>query len=282
MKYLIAGASGQLANAFITRFQRDETAFEAPPESVFDITNADAVEQTIERAKPDIILNCAAYNAVDAAEENPAPAFSINADAVATLATAAARQGALLVHYGSDYVFDGKTDTPYTEDAPANPLNQYGKSKFAGERAALETADEALVLRVSWVYGDGTQNFLHKMMQWSKGRDSLKIVHDQISVPTYTADIVEYTLKAVEKGLRGLFHLTNSGYAPRCEVAEYFFKSLRRDMQIIPVNSDEFPSPVQRPRFSAMSNAAISEKIGCEIPSWQNALERFVKNLELQ
>ena len=277
MKYLIAGASGQLAKAFISRFEQDGISFAAPPEQEFDITDPDAVERTVAATSPDVIINCAAYNAVDAAEQNPEPAFRINAEAVRTLAETAASHGAKFVHYGTDYVFDGKTERPCREDDPTNPLNAYGNSKRDGEKIAVDAG--ALVLRVSWVYGDGTQNFFHKMLQWSEGKDVLKVVWDQISIPTYTEDIVTYTLKALDAGLTGLYHLTNSGYATRYEVARRFFKCIERDTIIIPVGSDAFPSPVKRPFFSAMSNQKLSDALETNIPDWEDAVERFARKL---
>jgi dTDP-4-dehydrorhamnose reductase len=282
MKYLIAGASGQLAKAFIARFEQTGTEFDAPPATEFDITDSTAVERIFAGSKPDVIINCAAYNNVDAAEKNPQPAFSINAEAVKILADAAAKSGAVLVHYGTDYVFDGKTEKPYCEDDAAAPLNAYGESKLAGENISLESEAESLMLRLSWVYGDGTQNFLHKMLQWSDGRDVLKVVWDQISVPTYTEDIVTYTLKALDKKLRGCYHLTNSGYATRYEVAKCFFKCISNDTILIPVGSDAFPSPVKRPFFSAMSNKKLSDDLNESIPSWEDALTRFVAKMKDQ
>jgi dTDP-4-dehydrorhamnose reductase len=279
MKYLIAGSSGQLAKAFIDRFEKEGLSFDAPPESTFDITSPDAVESVFKSSKPDVIINCAAYNAVDAAEEDPGPAFRINAEAVGTLATAAATHKVTIVHYGTDYVFDGDSESPYGEaDKPA-PLNAYGQSKLAGEDAVLAADGESLLLRLSWVYGNGNQNFFHKMLQWSEGRDILKVVWDQISVPTYTEDIVTYTLAALDAQLRGLYHLTNSGYATRYEVARHFFKCIDRDITVIPVGSDAFPSPVSRPFFSAMSNKKLSSTLGMSIPSWEDAVERFAAQL---
>ncbi len=279
MKYLIAGASGQLAKAFISRFENMGLSFDAPPEEEFDITNPQAVDRVVKSSAPNVIINCAAYNAVDAAETDPTPAFRINADAVGTLAAAAANHDATIVHYGSDYVFDGTTEQPYREDDKTAPLNAYGKSKLAGEDAVLNSPAEFLLLRVSWVYGNGNQNFFHKMLQWSEGRNILKVVWDQISVPTYTEDIVTYTLKALEKQLRGRYHLTNTGYATRYEVARHFFKCIERDITVIPVGSDAFPSPVRRPFFSAMSNNQLSSVLRTSIPSWEDAVERFAEQL---
>jgi len=280
MKYLIAGASGQLAGSFIEYFNKNGIDYAAPPENVFDITSPEAVAKVVASETPDIILNCAAYNAVDAAENDPAPAYKINSDAVAILAEAANTCGARLVHYGTDYVFDGRTERPYIESDKTNPLNEYGKSKLAGENTALQSGTDALVLRVSWVYGNGKQNFLYKMRQWSEGKSVMKIVWDQISVPTYTEDIVSATVAAIDTGVHGLYHLTNSGYATRYEVARLFFKLIgRKDITVLPVGSDMFPSPVDRPFLSAMNNSKLSDAIG-PIPDWEEALARFVNKME--
>ena len=279
MKYLITGSSGQLAKEFISHFKQSGMDYIAPAEDVLDITDSDIVERVFGEYKPDVIINCAAYNAVDAAEQDSTVAFRVNSDAVAILAAAARKHGARIVHYGSDYVFDGKTDHPNHEDSPTNPLNAYGRSKLAGEEAVIESGADFLHFRLSWVYGNGNQNFFHKLMQWSDNNEVLKVVWDQISVPTYTEDIVAYTLAALEKGLTGVYHLTNSGYATRYEMARYFFKCLGKDITIIPVNSDMFPSPVTRPFFSVMSNKKLTKALGSPIPTWENAVKRFVKQL---
>ncbi len=279
MKVLVTGASGQLAKAFIERFTRTGTSFSAPPESVLDITCPDRVENAVEAYHPDIILNCAAYNNVDGAERNPAPAFTVNRDAVGILAGTARRHHVCLVHYSSDYVFDGTAQACYREDAPTAPLNQYGQSKLEGEQQALQAGVEALVLRTSWLYGDGTQNFFHKMLAQRAARNTLHVVWDQISVPTYTEDLVTFTLQALTQGIRGCLHLTNSGYASRYETARFFFKCMRYDGIILPVDSDSFPSPARRPFFSAMDNAKLAGALATAIPAWEDGVERFTRRL---
>lgn len=279
MKYLITGSSGQLAKEFIAHFEKAGIDYIAPSENELDITDADIVEQVVADYFPDVILNCAAYNNVDAAEEDSSIAFKVNADAVGILASAALKHGAVIVHYGSDYVFDGKTDQPNAEEDPTNPLNAYGASKLVGEKALIDSNADYLLMRLSWVYGNGSQNFFHKLMQWSENNDVLKVVWDQLSVPTNTEDIVKYTLEALDCKLRGIYHLTNSGYASRYETARYFFKCLKKDITIIPVGSDTFPSPVERPFFSAMSNAKLSAALGKPLPTWEDAVERFVAKM---
>jgi len=275
MKFLITGSSGQLARDFAARFEANGAAFAAPPEAVLDITDPKAIDTAIVNSHPDVVLNCAACNAVEAAENDPSRATAINAHAISSLALACRKHQCLLVHYGTDYVFDGESDRPYVETDATNPINEYGKSKLAGEKALACGGIDFLLLRVSWVYGQGTQNFLYKMQKWAEGRSSISVVTDQVSVPTYTADIVTYTLQAIAGGLRGLYHLTNSGYASRYEVADLLFKSLGGNMTVLPADSGAFPSPVKRPAFSAMDNGKLSTDLGIEIPTWQNAIERF-------
>lgn len=279
MKFLIAGASGQLAKAFIARFKRCGVTYAAPSESMFDITDATAVDTVLNRTTPDVLVNCAAYNNVDGAEIDPLPAFRVNTAAVGTLAAAVRRRGITMVHYGSDYVFDGMTDRPYVEDDPASPLNAYGRSKLAGEISLQHSGADYLLLRLSWVYGNGSQNFFHKLLQWIERGTVLKVVRDEISVPTYAEDIVTYTLTALDAGLRGRYHLTNTGYASRYEVARHFFNCMGRDVTLLPTGSDAFQSPAIRPSFSAMSNARISSCLDISIPAWEDAVERFATRL---
>ncbi len=277
MKYLITGSSGQLAREFAMQFDRDGIDYVAPPESHLNITDSKQVTEAIEAVRPQVVLNCAAYNDVEKAEVEPAVAYAVNGTAVRHLAAACERYGATLVHYSTDYVFDGTKQGFYTESDPVAPLNEYGRSKLQGEQFALE--HDSLVLRVSWVFGPGQKNFLYKLRRWAKTQQVLHVVWDQISVPTYTEDIVTCTLQAVNAGLRGLYHLTNSDYGSRYEVARYFLKAIGCDRLILPVASSHFPSPVRRPYFSAMSNHALAEALHVEFPHWHEAVGRYCQRL---
>ncbi len=280
MKVLITGASGQLARAFIRRFQQNGTPFLAPPEAQLDITDAGIVRAAVDAFRPDVIINGAAYNNVDAAENVPDVAFRVNRDAVGILADAARQHGARLVHFGSDFVFDGTAQIPYDENDATAPLSVYGQSKLEGETAALAAGQGSLLFRVSWVFGDGTQNFFWKLREWSRGKSSIRVVWDQISVPTYTEDIVTVTLKALEQGLEGLWHLTNSGYGSRIETARVFLREIGSDCTVIPVGSDAFPSPARRPFFSVMSNRRLTGCLDLRIPEWEDAVVRFAHDLK--
>ena len=156
-------------------------------------------------------------------------------------------------------------------------MNRYGKSKLDGEIFLREETDQFLLFRVSWVFGEGEQNFLYKLSEWAKKNKVLKIVCDQISIPTYTRDIVNLSMFAIQKGLRGLYHLTNSGYASRYEVARYFLERLEMDNLILPVGSAHFPTPAQRPYFSAMSNRKLSDALNVAIPDWKLGIDRYIE-----
>jgi dTDP-4-dehydrorhamnose reductase len=278
MKYLITGKNGQLARSFVMRFEDRSFDFLAPDESQLDITNRGSIDDAVAAYKPDVIINCAAYNLVDKAEEAPDTAFCVNAEGPRNLARAAARHKAVLVHFGSDYVFDGsKENGLYTEDDFPNPLNEYGKSKLAGEQHVLDELDRSLVLRLSWVFGPGRQNFIYKLTQWAASSEFLKIACDEFSVPTYTNTVVDVTLRAINQGLTGRYHLTNSGYCSRYEWAKLILGSLGIRKFIRPVSMDAFNLPAKRPRFSAMDNGKIAGLLNMPIPGWEEAVKSFLR-----
>ncbi|MFH1096282.1 MAG: dTDP-4-dehydrorhamnose reductase [Candidatus Desantisbacteria bacterium] len=276
MKILITGANGQLAREFLRLLKNHQV--EALTKRQLDISDNKAVLSVVSSYKPDIILNCSAYNLVDMAEDNLEAALRVNADGVRNLASVSKKYHALLVHYSTDYVFDGTKDDFYKEEDTPNPINNYGKSKLIGERMLAEETDDFLLFRTSWVFGEGDQNFLHKLAEWAKLNRVLKIVYDQISIPTCTEDIAQITMLAIEKGLRGVYHLTNSGYASRYEVARYFIERLDMDNLILPVSSDFFPAAAKRPYFSALSNSKLSKELGINIPKWQNGIDVHLNN----
>jgi len=279
MKYIITGKSGQLARAFIERFTEAAVDFVAPEENELDITDPDKINRICSEFRPDVIINCAAYNHVDMAETQPDSAISANAAGPQLLARTAREHKARLVHFGSDYVFDGlKQNGLYTEDDDTSPLNKYGVSKLRGEElVALET-DDYLILRLSWVFGDGTQNFIHKLLDWASQKDYLKIVCDEFSVPTYTHTVVDVTLRAIEKELpSGLYHLTNSGYCSRYEWARLVLRLSGISRFIRPALMADFELPARRPGFSAMTSKRISSELDIDIPQWEDAVRSFLE-----
>ncbi|MBI4689728.1 MAG: dTDP-4-dehydrorhamnose reductase [Nitrospirae bacterium] len=282
MRYLISGKNGQLAQAFIRRFREKSIDFAAPDESQFDITDLDKVTEIVDSYKPDVIINCAAYNLVDRAEQENDKAFNINASGPKHLAYAAQRYNAFFVHFGSDYVFDGlKENGLYKEDDVVNPLNAYGKSKLLGERLIQEEVNRYLILRLSWVFGEGRQNFIYKLIEWSRDSEYLRVACDEFSVPTYTHTVADITLRALDRGISGLYHLTNSGFCSRYEWARLILNGLGIDKFIRPVSMDTFDLPAKRPRFSAMSNEKICELLDIDIPLWEEGVKVFLRERNL-
>lgn len=278
-RFLITGKGGQLAKAFEDYFISQGFDYTALDRKALDITNLDNLVTTIEALRPEIIINCAAYNLVDQAETDCLQAYRVNALGPQLLAYLCKRYNCKLVHYSSDYVFDGqKTDGLYREDDRTNPLSEYGRSKLIGEKAVLETSKNHLAFRVSWLFGEGKQNFIYKLMQWQSQQDYLRISCDEFSVPTYTKTVVEVTIKAIEAGLTGLYHLTNSGFCSRYEWASFVFKRCGIKKHLHPVSMAVFDLPAKRPGFSAMDNRLICNTLNIDLPDWQEAVEEYLKS----
>lgn len=226
--------------------------------------------------RPGLILNCAAYNQVDKAESEPAKAFAVNAEGPRYIAMAARKLESTLVHFSTDYVFDGAKTSPYTEADPANPLSVYGQSKLKGEGYVLDVPC-ALVFRLSWVYGRGDQNFMHKLKGWADKPGPLRISSDEISVPTYTGDIVDAVMAALGRGLFGRWHLANSGQCSRYDWAKLALKEMGIAKEMLPAKMADFNLPARRPGFSAMANKALVNELAIEIPPWEDSAAKFIR-----
>ena len=275
-KILITGGLGQLGKAFQERFLKEGIDFCSTDKDDFDISNIDQVQELVKQTKPGVLVNCAAYNLVDKAEDDPREAFLVNRDGTKNLALLCREKGIFLVHYGTDYVFDGESSNLYTEKDVPNPLNQYGISKLAGEKAVQDILNDYLIFRVSWVFGKGKQNFLYKLNSWAQEKDMLEIADDEISVPTSAYDIVEGTMLAIKKNLTGLYHMPNTGSCSRYEWAKYFLEKTQKKIKINPVSVEKFNLKARRPKFSAMSNEKVCRFLGWEMPSWQKAVDQFI------
>ncbi|OGR69950.1 MAG: dTDP-4-dehydrorhamnose reductase [Elusimicrobia bacterium GWD2_63_28] len=279
MRVFITGSKGQLGSAFVERFSANGWDYAAADLDTLDISNPNAVMDALMAYRPALIINCAAYNLVDKAETEKEKAYAVNAEAVRYMALAARKLEATFVHYGTDYVFDGTKGEPYSEGDKPNPLNAYGLSKLKGEEYALQTPG-SLVFRLSWVFGKGNQNFIHKLAGWAEKPGPLKISSDEISVPTYAEDIVDVTLEALKCGLSGTWHLTNTGACSRYDWAKQILKERGIEKEVIPASMADFKLPARRPAFSAMSNAALTRELAITIPTWQEATAKFIKSIE--
>lgn len=253
--------------------------------ATLDLADPDRLRAAVRATRPDIIVNAAAYTAVDKAETEPDLAMAINGTAPGILAEEAKRLGALLVHYSTDYVFDGTQDAPYTEDDTPNPINEYGRSKLAGERAIAAVGGRHLILRTSWVYGLRGHNFLRTILRLVAERDQLRIVDDQIGAPTWSRMIAEATalMLAQRQTAHGLFHLTSAGDTSWCGFAKAIVEltTARRPSQprLSPCTTADYPLPARRPANSRISGARLARETGLALPDWQAALAFCVADL---
>ena len=277
MKILTAGSSGQLAQEIILQASAIGHEVIAPKESELDITNFDIVMDTAEGIMPDIIINCAAYNDVDKAETEWQKAYLVNGIGPKNLAIAAESIGCPIVHFGTDYVFDGTNTSPYTIADSPNPLSKYGKSKLLGEDVVKNHTGSFYIIRTSWVFGAGHFSFPRKVIEWAGKNKTLKIVDDQISSPTYTEDLAKGVLELIKTGCCGLYHLTNNNYVSKYGWASLILKTIGWHGELIPAKTDDFPTPAKRPLYSAMDNFPIDTAIGHILPDWQDATERFLR-----
>lgn len=279
MKYLLTGANGQLAKEFMKKLESvDLFAF---PREKLDISKEEELKETIDYLKPSVIINCAAYNNVDGAEKDYERARSINATAVKNIANFSSKYKTFIIHFSTDYVFGGKTDfIPYKETDRTEPLNKYGVTKLEGEKLLKENYDRFLIFRVSWLYGDGQQNFIFKLKNWSGDRKILKISTDEISIPSPTKLISEISLKAIKNDLRGLFHLVPDGFASRYEWAVNTMKFINPSIKIEPAKQQDFNLPAKRPSFSALDNSLIKKELSLNIKNWKEYLEEYLRSIK--
>ena len=278
MKLIVLGKNGQLGRAVQKQLAAKNKQFIAFSRGELDICKTTELTRHIQAIRPSIIINCAAYNDVNAAEHDPTQSLEVNHLAVSRLAEVCERTGSKLVHFSTDYVFDGSKRRPYVETDSTAPLNHYGRSKLLGERDLRQFSSNWLLLRTSWLYGDGQQNFIYRLNQWAKNKQTLKIACDEQSVPTSADDLALLTVECLDKEVSGTYHAVNSGAASRFEFAEAL-KSLSPSFQstILPASSTEFASEARRPGYSVLSPRKLEEALGHPFPHWTDGLARFLR-----
>ncbi|MER6711103.1 MULTISPECIES: dTDP-4-dehydrorhamnose reductase [unclassified Streptomyces] len=285
MRWLITGAGGMLGRDVVDELTRRGETVAGLDRAALDITRPEAVDAAVREHRPDLVVNCAAYTAVDDAEIDEARALEINGDGPRLLARACAAHGARLVHVSTDYVFDGEARTsPYPEDHPTGPRTAYGRTKLAGERAVLEELPGAsAVVRTAWLYGVHGANFVRTMIGLEARRDTVDVVDDQRGQPTWSADVAE---RIADLGPRlgpdahGVFHATSSGEATWYELAREVFSLLGADPdRVRPTSSAAFPRPAPRPAYSALAHRRWQE-IGLPLPrDWRSALHEALPRI---
>lgn len=274
-KFIITGGAGQLARAFCKMLDNKNADYVALDIDKLDITNIDALSKVCKEYKPDFLINCAAYNNVDAAQSDFETAMKVNFTGPKNIATLSVELKFKAIHFSTDYVFGGREQyIPFTERDETSPLNKYGVSKLKGEQIFLEISPKNLVFRVSWLYGKGHQNFIYKLLQWIETRREVLIANDEISVPTSTYFVAKNVLEAIDAN--GLFHLVPEGYVSRYDYAKFVLNKLKKDAQIKPVSAEYFKLPARRPNFSAMDSSLFFNLFCLEKKHWSEYLEEFL------
>jgi dTDP-4-dehydrorhamnose reductase len=279
-KILITGANGQLGSE-LKELASDYSQFEwvFADRSVLDLSDLESISNVLDTIQPQIIINCAAYTAVDKAETETELADVLNHQAVGVLSQWSANHDCSLVHVSTDYVFDGNSSKALTEEAPTGPINVYGQTKLAGEQACFRENPDAVVIRTSWVYSRFGNNFVKTMSRLMQERDSLNVVNDQIGSPTYAADLAQAILTIITHSnwQAGIYHFSNDGEISWYEFALAIQEIGGFDCVLSGIPSSDYPTPAQRPHFSLLDKSKIKNTFGVVVPGYRESLERCMK-----
>ncbi len=256
-----------------------------------DLSDLAGIETVIAEHRPDVIINAAAYTAVDQAETDAQTAELVNAKAPGVMAEMAEAVGAVLIHYSTDYVFSGKAHQPYDEDIEAHPLNVYGATKLAGEKAVQSASTKFLILRTSWVYSSHGRNFLNTMLRLAREQKALRVVDDQYGSPTYAGYLSEATAELVRRFIdeggfspahAGIYHISCRGLTSWCGFAKEILKQMRlNEVRVVPIPTSEYPTPARRPQYSVLNNAKLERTFGIRLKSWQEGLRQCLTDARL-
>jgi dTDP-4-dehydrorhamnose reductase len=285
---IVTGAGGQLGNE-LQLLAKDNPSFDFHfySREEISVTDREGWRAAFEKIKPRWLINGGAYTAVDKAESEKVLAFQINAEAVGDLAELCRLFNTRLLHYSTDYVFDGASIVPYKEDDPVNPQSVYGASKLEGEKLALKNNPDTIIFRTSWVYSPFGKNFIRTMLRLFSERDSVQVVKDQVGSPTYAFDLAEMTLKVMEivtknnKGWKpGIYHFANSGIVSWYELALAVREIVDSPVRITPITTADYPTPAKRPAYSVLDTAKIQQSFDIKIKDWRQRLEHCLGRIQ--
>ena len=285
MNILVTGANGQLGNEMqvLARENLQQTYFFTDVQEL-DICDEQAVYAYVSEHKIDIIVNCAAYTAVDKAEDNVELCDKLNNIAPGYLARAAQANGAAMIQVSTDYVFDGTAHIPYTEEEPTCPASVYGSTKLAGEQNVMDHCEKAMVIRTAWLYSIYGNNFVKTMIRLGQERDSLGVIFDQIGTPTYANDLAQAIFAAINKGVvRGIYHFSDEGV---CSWYDFTIAIHRlagiASCKVKPLHTADYPAKAPRPHYSVLDKTKIKDTFGIEIPHWEESLKRCINQLRME
>ena len=288
MKILVVGRVGQLGSALAEVLPgRYETKFLDQPE--IDLAAPSSLRDIVLSSRPAVVINAAAYTAVDRAESEAALVHTINADAPCVMASACEEIDAVFMHYSTDFVFDGASGVPYSENSPTAPASVYGQSKLAGEEAIAAATERHVILRTAWLYSSVGHNFLKTMLRLAEGGSEIRVVADQVGSPTYAWDLAQVTRAIVDKldqgseDRFGLYHAVNAGVTSWHGFATKIFDLIGwKGVRVRAISTEEYPTPAPRPRFSALSCERLHQTFGLTLPDWQDAVARCLQRLQVE
>lgn len=278
MRALITGGSGQLGYDIAKLLEENDTCMYAPTHSEMDITNEESVEKTFELFHPDVVFHCAAYTAVDKAEEDKEKCYDINVNGTKNIVSASRKYGSKVVYISTDYVFQGDKEGVYVTADITNPINYYGYTKCCGEQEVM-SLDDYLIVRISWVFGINGKNFVKTMLNLANTKKELNVVSDQVGSPTYTYDLAKLLIDMVNKNKVGIYHATNEGYCSWYEFAKYIFAVSNIDIKVNPILTENYPTLAKRPLNSRLSKDKLDSDGLARLPDWKDATKRYIKVL---
>ena len=280
MKVLVTGVRGQLGYDVVNELEKRGLEAIGVDIQEMDITDEASVNSVIGEAAPDAVIHCAAYTAVDAAEDNIEICRKVNADGTQNIANMCKKLDIPMIYISTDYVFDGQGERPWLPDDERAPLNVYGQTKYEGEIAVQNTLDKYFIVRIAWVFGVNGKNFIKTMLNLGKTREHLTVVNDQFGSPTYTYDLARLLVDMIRSDKYGFYHATNEGICTWYEFACEIIRQAGLDAKVLPVSADQYPAKAKRPTNSRMSKEKLTEKGFSRLPSWQDALGRYLQELK--
>lgn len=280
MKVLVTGVKGQLGHDVMNELKKRGHEGIGVDVEEMDITDPKQVSRVIKEADVDGVIHCAAYTAVDAAEDNQEICRKVNAYGTRNIAEVCKELDLKMMYISTDYVFDGEGERPWEPDDKRNPLNVYGQTKCEGEEAIEELLDKYFIVRIAWVFGINGKNFIKTMLKLGETHDKLTVVADQVGSPTYTYDLSRLLVDMMETDRYGIYHATNEGFCSWYEFAKEIFKQAGMKVEVSPVGSEEYPSKAKRPHNSRMTKDKLEENGFQRLPKWQDALSRYLTELK--
>lgn len=279
MKVAVTGCKGQLGADLTAEMEKRNLQAAGIDIDTVDITDYEALEAFIEAEKPDAVVHLAAYTAVDKAEQEKEKCALINVKGTENIAKICGKKGIKLLYTSTDYIFGGEGDTPFETDSSPAPCNYYGLTKYEGEQAVKKHCPQHFIVRISWVFGVHGKNFVYTMLRLAENNREIRVVNDQTGSPTFTPDISKLICDMIATDKYGVYHATNEGFCTWAEFAAEIMRRAGKDTKILPISTEQYPTPAKRPRNSRLSKKSLDDAGFTRLPRWEDALDRFLEEV---